>query len=85
MYSCHLLLWPYHEPRLHSYACTEDRLLIALSPFELLGMYSAEVRRPILCMLLYLAHALNTPESDLCQKEKPNPFYNWAVPQAAQL
>ena len=44
MYSCHLLLWPYHEPCLHSYACTEDRLLIALSPFELLGMYSAEVR-----------------------------------------
>ena len=29
---------------LHSYASTEDRLLIALSRFELLGMYSAEVR-----------------------------------------
>ena len=44
MYSCHLLLWAYHEQRLHSYASTEDRLLIALSRFELLEMNPAEVR-----------------------------------------
>ena len=35
-------------------------------------MYSAEVR-----IHLYLAHALNTPECDLCQNEKPSPIYNW--------
>ena len=29
---------------LHSYASTEDKLLIALSLFELLGMYPVEVR-----------------------------------------
>ena len=69
---------------LHSYASTEDRLLIALSRFALLGMYSAEVRWPILRILLNLAHALNTQECDLCQKEKPSPFYNWAVSQATQ-
>ena len=55
MYSCHLLLWPYHQQRLHSqfwhsYASTEDRLLIASSRFELLRMYSAEVFRPIPCV-----------------------------------
>ena len=49
---------------------------IALSRFEVLGMYSAEVT-------LYLADAPNTPEFDLCQKEKPSPIYNYAVPQAA--
>ena len=68
---------------LHKYASTEDRLLIALSRLELLGMYSAEDRWPILRILLYLAHALNTTECDLCQ-EKPSRIYNWAVPQAAQ-
>ena len=47
-----------------------DRLLIASSRFELLRMYSAEVRWPILRILLCLAHALNIPGCDLCQKEK---------------
>ena len=59
---------------------------VALSRFELLGMYSAEVRWSILHVLrihLYLAHALNTPEGDLRQ-EKLSPIYYWAVPQAAQ-
>ena len=77
----HLLLWAYHQQRLHlyfwnSYAPTEYRFLIASSRFEHLIMYSAEVCWPILRIHLYLAHALNTPECDLCQKEKPIPFYN---------
>ena len=28
---------------------------------------------------------LNTPECDLCQKQKPSPFYNWVVPLAAKV
>ena len=62
---------------------TEDRLLIALRRFELLRMYSAEVRWSIFRILrihLYLAHALNTPECDLCQKENPSPIYNTGSP-----
>ena len=54
-----------------------DCMLIALSRFELLGMYSTEVRRTILHILrihLYLAYALNTPECDFCQ-ENPSPIY----------
>ena len=45
MYSCHLLLWAYHEQEhrftfvcFHSYASTEDRLLIALCCFEIPGI-----------------------------------------------
>ena len=80
------LRWASHQQHLHSYfwhyyASTEDRLLKASSRFKLPRMYSAEVRWPILRILL----ALNTPECDLCQNEKPSPFYNWDVPQAAQL
>ena len=70
---------------LHLYAFTENRLLLALSRFELLGMYSAKVRWLILRILLDLAHALNTPECDLCEKEKPSPIYNWAVQEALLL
>ena len=33
----------------------------------------------ILRIHLYSAQALNTPECNLCQKQKPSPIYNWAV------
>lgn len=34
----------------------------------------------ILRILLYLALTLKMPEGDLCQKEKPNPFYSSTIP-----
>ena len=53
MYCCHLLLWANHQQRLHSYVCfrmlpPKIDFLIVLNRFELLGMYSAEVRWSIL-------------------------------------
>ena len=48
------------------------------------AMYSALVRWPILCILLYPAHAQKTPESDLHQKEKLNSFYSSYVPMVAR-
>ena len=41
---------------------------------SLLRMCSAEINWPILRILLYLAHALNTPEGDLCEKENRGHF-----------
>ena len=48
----------------HASLCCDSRADEFMTPscIELLGMYSAEVRWPILRILLDLVHALNTPE-----------------------
>ena len=72
----HLLLWAYHQQRLHlyfwnSYAPTEDRFLIALSRFEHLIMYSAEVRWPILRIhLFYILRTRWIRQSTICTRRK---------------
>ena len=69
MYSCHLLLWPYHEQCLHSYASTEDGLQIASSRFELLRMYSAD----LFYAYSYVLRTRWTRQSAICaRKNRPH-------------
>ena len=59
------------------YASTEDRLLIALSPFELLGMYSAEVRWSILRIIYaytYILRTRLTRQSAICARKNQAQF-----------
>ena len=87
MYSCHLLLWAYHQRCLHSYfwhyASTENRLLrVGSSSLECTLLKSPD----LFYAYAYILRTLWIRQIAifLCHKKKPSPFYNWAEPQAAQ-